>query len=231
MQQNGRLGMTGFRMVVMCAVSHLVLLDCVQGRANVDTGDWGMCMQACKLSMVSIPTFDHMEKNARFLPLLTLRGGAADKPLGTKEWASLLGIGDKKKAARGKRGASIMHRGGSVARDVAEPDGPKDKISQTIAEKEAQVEKLLGELDQGGSAKADEHDESGSSEVDLALHLAPLSKEELEEMIARLVHWRSEIGQRVLEIARRPFDVAAIPYRVEQLCRARASAVEFAGIF
>ena len=137
--------MTVRRMVVMCALSHLVLLDCVQGRANVDTGDWGICMQTGKLGAPIIPTFDHMEKNALFLPLLTLRGGAAVEPLGTKEWASLLGIGDKKKAARGRRGASIVHRGGSVARDLGEPDGPMDKISQTIAEKEAQVEKLLGE--------------------------------------------------------------------------------------
>jgi len=45
------------------------------------------------------------------------------------------------------------------------------------------------------------------------------------------VHWHPEIGEQVLEIARKPFDIGAIPYRVEQLTRARASPQVCVGVW
>lgn len=103
-------------------------------------------------------------------------------------------------------------------------------ILTEIADKEAEVEQLLGDLNEGTEdPEQDDADDRGESEeTDLALHLAPLPREELEELIARLVAWRPELGERVLEIAHRPVDIGAIPYRVEQLTHARASPQEFA---
>lgn len=71
-------------------------------------------------------------------------------------------------------------------------------------------------------------DDEESVETDLAVHLAPLPREDLEELIAKLVALRPEIGERVLELAHKPVDVGAIPYRVEQLTHARATPQEFA---
>lgn len=98
-----------------------------------------------------------------------------------------------------------------------------------IADKEAEVEQLLGDLNEGTEDREqdDADDREESEETDLAVHLAPLPREDLEELIARLVAWRPELGERVLEIAHKPVDIGAIPYRVEQLTHARASPQEF----
>jgi len=103
-------------------------------------------------------------------------------------------------------------------------------LSSAIAEKEAQVEQLLVEMDDGkAEAEQDTVDQGQESdEIDLAVHLAPLSRDELELLVAQLVAWRPEIGERVLEIAHKPADVNAIPYRVQQLTQARATPSEFA---
>ena len=98
-----------------------------------------------------------------------------------------------------------------------------------ITAKEEQLQNLLRELEKGRSTDGagDQREDEESEEVDLAVQLAPLSKEELEEMIGHLVAQVPHMGERVLELARRPYDVGAIPYRVQQLSLARASPEEF----
>ena len=74
------------------------------------------------------------------------------------------------------------------------------------------MQNLLRELEKGRST-----DGAGDQRED----------EELEEMIGHLVAQVPHMGERVLELARRPYDVGAIPYRVQQLSLARASPEEF----
>ena len=92
------------------------------------------------------------------------------------------------------------------------------------------MQELLQELDESTAARSDgeEGEEEESEGIDLAVKLAPLTREELEELLARLVARHPEVGESVLELARRPFDVGAIPYRVHQLSLAKASPEEFA---
>ena len=177
-------------------------------------------------------------------PLEALRGGGRiDSGATTAEWASLLGMGGRRKGRRGTRkGAlSTVAEPASMGTDGTGPVDVSDAISQEIAAKEKEMQSLLQELVQGqagadlkppGSVSAkhgeDMHGDSDSAEeVDLAVHLAPLTKDELQQLIAKLVAGNPEIGERVLKFAHEPFDIAAIPYRVEQLKIARASPEEF----
>ncbi len=177
-------------------------------------------------------------------PLEALRGGGRiDSGTTTAEWASLLGMGGRRKIRRGtgKGASSTVAEPAIMGTDGTGPVDVSDAISQEIAVKEKEMQSLLQDLVQGqagagpkppGSASAkhgeDMHGDSDSAEeVDLAVHLAPLTKDELQQLIAKLVAGHPEIGERVLEFAHEPFDIAAIPYRVEQLKVARAAPEEF----
>ena len=184
------------------------------------------------------------ERPPSHAPHEALRGGGRiDSGTTTAEWASLLGMGGRRKSRRGTRKgeSSTVAEPASMGTAGTGPVDVSDAISQEIAAKEKEMQSLLQDLVQGqagadpkppGSVSAkhgdDMHGDSDSAEeVDLAVHLAPLTKDELQQLIAKLVARNPEIGEHVLEFAHEPFDIAAIPYRVEQLKIARASPEEF----
>eukprot|EP00281_Chroomonas_sp_CCMP1168_P026973 CAMPEP_0206240600 /NCGR_PEP_ID=MMETSP0047_2-20121206/16026_1 /ASSEMBLY_ACC=CAM_ASM_000192 /TAXON_ID=195065 /ORGANISM="Chroomonas mesostigmatica_cf, Strain CCMP1168" /LENGTH=133 /DNA_ID=CAMNT_0053665395 /DNA_START=27 /DNA_END=424 /DNA_ORIENTATION=- len=61
-------------------------------------------------------------------------------------------------------------------------------------------------------------DEEEDDPIDLSVVLAPLSKEQLELMVAKLIARHEEIGDEVMELARQPVDVQALKECVASAC-------------
>ena len=194
------------------------VLGLMCGAGTGAAGSWRYVAQGCAVSA----------------PTLALRGGGLSAEGGTQtsDWAQLLGLCGRRRAQRpGKRKGRAQKSVDAASKNgVLAQDSPLDEVDTAIAAKEAEVQELLQELDESTAAHSDgeEGEEEESEGIDLAVKLAPLTREELEELLARLVARHPEVGESVLELARRPFDVGAIPYRVHQLSLAKASPEEFA---